>query len=77
MKEHFLVRAMNHYSMDWESPFSKHIYETEVTSVRLNMVYLHMWLLKFHMNRNLKPDKDFLGEEINKDDHYEARSNIQ
>ena len=45
--------------MDWESPFTNHVYETEVTSVRLNMVYLHMWLLKFHLGRPLK-DKAFV-----------------
>ena len=33
MLEHFLVRAMHHYATDWDSPFCKHVYETETTSV--------------------------------------------
>ena len=59
MKENFLIRSLHHYGMDWESPFTNHVYETEVTSVRLNMVYLHMWLLKFHLGQPLK-NKNFV-----------------
>ena len=63
MQEHFLVRAVNHYATDWEAPFVNHVYETEVTSVQLNFVYLHLWLLKFHLGRPLK-DKIEVNKEI-------------
>ena len=68
LPENFLIRSLHHYATDWESPFSKHVYDTEVTSVRLNMVYLHMWLLNYHLGRPLK-DKDFVKAEI-KDSHH-------
>ena len=60
MREHFLVQALHHYATDWESPFCKHVYETEVTSVRLNLVYLHFWLLNYHMKSPIK-NFDFIG----------------
>ena len=59
MSGHFLLRALNHYSMEWSSPFSKHVYETEVTSVKLNFVYLHMWLLNYHLARPFR-DESFV-----------------
>ena len=52
--EHFTIRAIDKYSTDWESPFARHVYETEATSVRLNLVYMHLWLLRFHLRRPLK-----------------------
>ena len=76
MQEHFIVRAMHHYCVDWESPFTKHIYETEATSVRLNMVYLHMWLLKYHLNNSVLKDSDFVKEEIKSDWNNKARTKI-
>ena len=60
MKEHFLVRAMHHYATDWESPFCRHVYETELTSVRLNFVYLHFWLCNYHFNRPVKDVEAFI-----------------
>ena len=45
MQEHFLIRAIHHYAMDFDSPFSEHVYDTEVTSVKFNFCYLHYWLL--------------------------------
>lgn len=68
MQENFLIRSLHHYAMDWESPFSKHVYDTEVTSVKLNMVYLHMWLLKFHLGMPVK-DVNFIKAEC-KDSHH-------
>lgn len=73
MQENFLVKSLHHYGMDWESPFTKHVYETEVTSIKFNLVYMHMWLLKYHLKRPLK-DKDFVKEEIKSSVHNEART---
>jgi len=66
IKEHFLIRAINHYATDWQSPFTNHVYETEFTSVRLNMVYLHIWLLNFHLSQPFK-DESFVAKECKRD----------
>ena len=63
MQENFLVRSLHHYGLDWDSPFTRHVYETEVTSVKLNMVYLHMWLLKYHLTHPFK-DKAYIREQV-------------
>ena len=36
------------YSFDHESEFSK-VYKTEMTSIKLNMFYLHAWLLSYRI----------------------------
>ena len=51
---------MHHYATDWESPFCRHVYETELTSVRLNFVYLHFWLCNYHFNRPIKDVEAFI-----------------
>ena len=76
MQENFLVRCLHHYGLDWESPFTKHVYETEVTSVKLNMVYLHMWLLKYHLNNPFK-DKAYIKEQMLLSRHNAPRTKVR
>ena len=72
---HFLIRALHHYATDWESPFTRHVYETEVTSVQLNMVYLHMWLLNYHLGRPFK-DRAHVDAELRASPDNKARTKI-
>ena len=49
MEGHKTLRAIQHYASDFESPFAADVFSTEHTSIKLNMIYLHSWLMTYHM----------------------------
>ena len=48
---HKILQAVHLYATDFGSPFAEDVYSSEKTSVKLNMVYLHDWMLTYHLSR--------------------------
>ena len=46
---HYTLRALIHYASDFESPFAEQVFSTQQTSIKLNLIYLHAWLLEHHV----------------------------
>jgi len=52
---HVPLRALSHYVNDFEGPFQKEVYETELTSIRCNLMYSNVWLWQHHLMYNREP----------------------
>ena len=48
---HKILQAIHVYATDFSSPFAEEVFSTQQTSIKLNMVYLHDWMLQYHLSR--------------------------
>ena len=68
---HKTLRAIQHYATDFESPFAKDVYSTELTSIKLNLVYLHAWLWTYHTRHRVPPPQEYMEKQRKKDPEFD------